>query len=62
MEVQMGRLELTHSNCLCRIVGVKLTDRHRLETIREQFGTSSLRLMGHRRTRHWIRHVRDEDR
>eukprot|EP00955_Chlamydomonas_euryale_P012451 134098-Chlamydomonas_euryale.AAC.1 len=32
-EVQMGRLEVTHSNCLCRIVGVKLTDRHRLETV-----------------------------
>jgi len=35
-EVQMGRLEVTHSNCLRRIVGVKLTDRHRLETIHEQ--------------------------
>eukprot|EP00955_Chlamydomonas_euryale_P111371 366060-Chlamydomonas_euryale.AAC.3 len=31
-KVQMGRLEVTHSNCLRRTVGVKLTDRNRLET------------------------------
>eukprot|EP00955_Chlamydomonas_euryale_P104418 365566-Chlamydomonas_euryale.AAC.2 len=40
-EVQMGRLEITHSKCLRRIVGMKLTDRNRLETIREQCSTSS---------------------
>eukprot|EP00955_Chlamydomonas_euryale_P042249 352242-Chlamydomonas_euryale.AAC.4 len=34
-EVQIGRLEVTHSNFLCRIVGVKLTVRVRLQTIRE---------------------------
>eukprot|EP00955_Chlamydomonas_euryale_P118890 366565-Chlamydomonas_euryale.AAC.7 len=45
MEVQMGRLEVTHSYCLRHIVGVKTTDRHRLETIREQCGTSSLELI-----------------
>eukprot|EP00955_Chlamydomonas_euryale_P048388 353950-Chlamydomonas_euryale.AAC.1 len=29
-EVRVGRLEVTHSHCLRRIVGVKLTDRHGL--------------------------------
>eukprot|EP00955_Chlamydomonas_euryale_P030043 316755-Chlamydomonas_euryale.AAC.1 len=37
-EVQIDRLEVTHSNCLNRTVGEKLTDRHRLETICEQCG------------------------
>eukprot|EP00955_Chlamydomonas_euryale_P012760 137882-Chlamydomonas_euryale.AAC.3 len=46
----MGRLEVTHSSCLSRIVGMKLTDRHRLETICEQCGTSSLELMVHKQT------------
>eukprot|EP00955_Chlamydomonas_euryale_P028497 300376-Chlamydomonas_euryale.AAC.1 len=32
-EVQMGRWEVIYSNCLCRVVGVKLTNRHRLETV-----------------------------
>eukprot|EP00955_Chlamydomonas_euryale_P042239 352239-Chlamydomonas_euryale.AAC.16 len=44
-EIQMGRLEVTHSCCLRRVVGVKLTNRHRLETIHEQRGTSLLELM-----------------
>eukprot|EP00955_Chlamydomonas_euryale_P034534 349819-Chlamydomonas_euryale.AAC.1 len=57
VKVQMGRLEVTHSDCLRRIVGVKLTDRHRLETIREQCGTSSLDLMVRRRTLQWMGHV-----
>ena len=63
-EVQMGRLEVTHSNCLRRIIGVKLTDRHRLETIHDQCGTSSLELMVRRRTLQWMGHVlrMDEDR
>eukprot|EP00955_Chlamydomonas_euryale_P116103 366399-Chlamydomonas_euryale.AAC.9 len=43
--VQMGRLEVTHFDCLRCIVDVKLTDRHKLETIHEQCGTSSLELM-----------------
>eukprot|EP00955_Chlamydomonas_euryale_P079345 363288-Chlamydomonas_euryale.AAC.10 len=54
----MGRLEVTHCHCLRRIVGVKLTDCHRLETVHEQCGikvscgrwprgTTELRL-GHR--------------
>eukprot|EP00955_Chlamydomonas_euryale_P116018 366391-Chlamydomonas_euryale.AAC.27 len=38
-EVRMGRLEVFHSKCLCRIVGMQLTDRPRLETICEQCGT-----------------------
>eukprot|EP00955_Chlamydomonas_euryale_P057523 356802-Chlamydomonas_euryale.AAC.1 len=33
-EAQMGRFEVTLSNCLRRIVDVKLTDRHRHETVR----------------------------
>eukprot|EP00955_Chlamydomonas_euryale_P038075 350981-Chlamydomonas_euryale.AAC.5 len=43
---------------------MKLTDRHRLETIREQCGTSSLELMVDRRNRQWMGHVLriDEDR
>eukprot|EP00955_Chlamydomonas_euryale_P034588 349837-Chlamydomonas_euryale.AAC.1 len=49
-EVQMGRLEVTHSNCLRRIVDVNLTDLHRLETIHEQCDTSSLELMVRRQT------------
>eukprot|EP00955_Chlamydomonas_euryale_P064293 358929-Chlamydomonas_euryale.AAC.4 len=53
----MGRLEITHSNRLRRIVGVKLTDRHRLETIREKCGMSSLELMVRRRTLQWTGHV-----
>eukprot|EP00955_Chlamydomonas_euryale_P096296 364999-Chlamydomonas_euryale.AAC.19 len=53
-EVQMGRLEVTHSNCLRRVVGVKLTDRHRLATIREQCGTSS---MFCRWTFQWMGHI-----
>eukprot|EP00955_Chlamydomonas_euryale_P079461 363302-Chlamydomonas_euryale.AAC.14 len=56
-EVQMSRLEVTRSTCLRRIVGVKLTDRHRLETVREQCCTSSLVLIVRRRTLQWIRHV-----
>eukprot|EP00955_Chlamydomonas_euryale_P104793 365594-Chlamydomonas_euryale.AAC.11 len=32
-------------------------DRHRLETISEQCGTSSLELMVHRRTLQWMGHV-----
>ena len=46
------------------IIGVKLTDRHRLETIHDQCGTSSLELMVRRRTLQWMGHVlrMDEDR
>eukprot|EP00955_Chlamydomonas_euryale_P116949 366447-Chlamydomonas_euryale.AAC.2 len=40
----MGRLEVIHSNCLCRILGMKLMHYHMLETIHEQCGTSSLSL------------------
>eukprot|EP00955_Chlamydomonas_euryale_P064150 358864-Chlamydomonas_euryale.AAC.5 len=65
-EVQMGRLEVTHSKCLRGIVGMKLMDRHRLETIqvRKQCGTSSLELMARTRTIPWMGHVlrMDEDR
>eukprot|EP00955_Chlamydomonas_euryale_P118064 366517-Chlamydomonas_euryale.AAC.4 len=43
-EVQVGRLEVTHIDCLRRIVGVKLTDCQRLENVREQCGMSSLEL------------------
>eukprot|EP00955_Chlamydomonas_euryale_P104812 365595-Chlamydomonas_euryale.AAC.15 len=43
--------------CMCGIVGVKLTDRHRLETMREQCGTPSLELMVRRRTLQWMGHV-----
>eukprot|EP00955_Chlamydomonas_euryale_P042237 352239-Chlamydomonas_euryale.AAC.14 len=32
-EVQMRQLQVTHSNCLRRIVGVKITNRQRLKTI-----------------------------
>eukprot|EP00955_Chlamydomonas_euryale_P103589 365507-Chlamydomonas_euryale.AAC.6 len=42
MEIQMGRLEVAHSNGLRRIIGVKLMGRHRLETLREQCGSSSV--------------------
>eukprot|EP00955_Chlamydomonas_euryale_P082291 363696-Chlamydomonas_euryale.AAC.6 len=49
-EVQMSKLEVTHSKCLRRIVGMKLMDRHRFEIIHEQCGTSSLELMVHRWT------------
>eukprot|EP00955_Chlamydomonas_euryale_P043579 352629-Chlamydomonas_euryale.AAC.1 len=48
-EVQMGRLEVIPC-----IVGMKLTDRHRLETICEQCGTSLLELMVRRRTLQWM--------
>eukprot|EP00955_Chlamydomonas_euryale_P016299 174172-Chlamydomonas_euryale.AAC.1 len=60
----MGGLEVTHSNCLRRTVGVKLAGRHRLEAIREQSGTLSLKLMAHRRTLQQMGHVlrMDEDR
>eukprot|EP00955_Chlamydomonas_euryale_P104372 365561-Chlamydomonas_euryale.AAC.2 len=51
-KVQMGRLEVTCFNCLHCIVGVKLTDHYRLETIHEQCGTSSLELMVLRWTLH----------
>eukprot|EP00955_Chlamydomonas_euryale_P036617 350494-Chlamydomonas_euryale.AAC.24 len=63
-EVQMGRLQVTHFNRLRRMVGVKLTDRHRLETIREQCGTSSMHLMVHRRTLQWMGQIlrMEEDR
>eukprot|EP00955_Chlamydomonas_euryale_P054527 355849-Chlamydomonas_euryale.AAC.1 len=59
----MGRLEVTNSNCLRCIVGVKLTDRRRLETICEQCGMSSLELMVRRRTLQWMGHAlqMDED-
>eukprot|EP00955_Chlamydomonas_euryale_P092722 364735-Chlamydomonas_euryale.AAC.1 len=62
-EVQMGRLQLSHSGNLCRIVGVKLTDRHSLRT-REQHGTSSLESMVRGRTLSRIMHIlrMDEDR
>eukprot|EP00955_Chlamydomonas_euryale_P118772 366559-Chlamydomonas_euryale.AAC.3 len=67
-EVQMRRLEVTHSNCLHRIVGVKLKDRHRLVYCDVDctltIGTSSLELMVRRRTLQWMGHVlqMDEDR
>eukprot|EP00955_Chlamydomonas_euryale_P083281 363828-Chlamydomonas_euryale.AAC.15 len=53
----MGRLEVTHSNCLSCIVEVKLTDRHRLETLSEQYGPSSLELMVRRWTLQWMGHI-----
>eukprot|EP00955_Chlamydomonas_euryale_P103601 365508-Chlamydomonas_euryale.AAC.11 len=46
-----------HSFSLRRIVGVKLTDRRRLEPTREQCATSSLELMDRRRTLKWMGHV-----
>eukprot|EP00955_Chlamydomonas_euryale_P041747 352101-Chlamydomonas_euryale.AAC.2 len=55
-EVQIGRPEVTYSNCLRRIVGVKLTDRNRLDIIREQCGMSSLELMFRRRALRWMGH------
>eukprot|EP00955_Chlamydomonas_euryale_P041923 352160-Chlamydomonas_euryale.AAC.1 len=60
----MGRLEVTHSDCLRRIVSVKLTDCHRLETTHEQCDTSSLELIVRRRALQWMGHVlrMDEDR
>eukprot|EP00955_Chlamydomonas_euryale_P045597 353185-Chlamydomonas_euryale.AAC.1 len=60
----MGRLEVAHSNCLRSIVGVKLTDRHKFETIRDKCATSSMELMVHRRTLQWMGHISrvDEDR
>eukprot|EP00955_Chlamydomonas_euryale_P106263 365693-Chlamydomonas_euryale.AAC.17 len=50
--------------CVRACVGMKLTDRHRLQTTREQCGTSSLELMVRRRTLQWMRGVlrMDEDR
>eukprot|EP00955_Chlamydomonas_euryale_P034172 349707-Chlamydomonas_euryale.AAC.1 len=62
-EVQMGRLEVTHFNCIHRIVGMKVTDRHRLETQREQCGMSSLELIIRRRILQRMGHVlrMDED-
>eukprot|EP00955_Chlamydomonas_euryale_P050959 354720-Chlamydomonas_euryale.AAC.1 len=57
-EVQMGKLQGTHSNCLCRIVGVKLMDRHRLETtICEQMWHVIAGVMVCRRTLQWMGHV-----
>eukprot|EP00955_Chlamydomonas_euryale_P110076 365978-Chlamydomonas_euryale.AAC.11 len=38
-----------------RMAGVKLTDRHRLETVHGQCGTSSLQLMVHRPFSEWMR-------
>eukprot|EP00955_Chlamydomonas_euryale_P090443 364542-Chlamydomonas_euryale.AAC.16 len=59
----MGRLQATHSGFfrLCRVGSVKLTDRHRLEAIRERCGTSSLELMVRRRTLQWMGHVLRKD-
>eukprot|EP00955_Chlamydomonas_euryale_P076001 362520-Chlamydomonas_euryale.AAC.8 len=56
--------KVAHSKCFRRIVGFKLTDRHRLETICEQCGPSSLELMARRRILQWMGHVlrMDEDR
>eukprot|EP00955_Chlamydomonas_euryale_P048103 353872-Chlamydomonas_euryale.AAC.16 len=39
-EVQVGRLEVNHFNRLLHIVGMKLMDCHRLETIREECARS----------------------
>jgi len=41
----MGGLEVTHSDSVRRIVGVKLTDQHRLETTHKECGTTSLESM-----------------
>eukprot|EP00955_Chlamydomonas_euryale_P062177 358304-Chlamydomonas_euryale.AAC.2 len=57
----MDRLEVAHSNCLRRIVGVQLTDRHRLESIRERCGISSLELMICRLTLQWKGHILQMD-
>eukprot|EP00955_Chlamydomonas_euryale_P116029 366391-Chlamydomonas_euryale.AAC.38 len=60
----MGRLEVTHSNCLRRVVGMTRTDCHRLEIVRAQCGTASLEFMVRRWTLRWMGHVlrMDEDR
>eukprot|EP00955_Chlamydomonas_euryale_P039564 351457-Chlamydomonas_euryale.AAC.4 len=47
--------------CLRRIVSVKLTDRFRLETVREQCGTCSLELLVRRRTLQWMEHISRRD-
>eukprot|EP00955_Chlamydomonas_euryale_P115402 366346-Chlamydomonas_euryale.AAC.7 len=63
-QARTSGLEVTHSNCLRRIVGLKLTDRNRPETIHEQCGMSLLELMIRRLTLQWMGHVlrMDEDR
>eukprot|EP00955_Chlamydomonas_euryale_P112728 366155-Chlamydomonas_euryale.AAC.12 len=48
MQVQMGRLEVTHSNCLICIVCLKLTASHRLE----HHALDSSRRMSCRHARH----------
>eukprot|EP00955_Chlamydomonas_euryale_P102296 365410-Chlamydomonas_euryale.AAC.4 len=59
-EVEKGRLGFTHCNCLRCIVGMKLTDRHKLVTTCEQCGMSSLDLV-YRRTLQWMGHVLQMD-
>jgi len=58
-----GQLEVTDCSCFRRIAGVKLADRYRLENVREQCGTSSLKLIVGRRTHQWVGYIlrMDED-
>eukprot|EP00955_Chlamydomonas_euryale_P081062 363518-Chlamydomonas_euryale.AAC.9 len=53
----MGRLKVSRSTCLRRIVGMKLTDHHRLETTREQRGTCSLERKICKQILQWMGHV-----
>eukprot|EP00955_Chlamydomonas_euryale_P036025 350318-Chlamydomonas_euryale.AAC.4 len=56
-----GQTQGDSANCLGRIVGVKLTDRHRLENMREKYGTSSRELMVRRKALQWMGHVLRKD-
>eukprot|EP00955_Chlamydomonas_euryale_P086241 364199-Chlamydomonas_euryale.AAC.3 len=60
--MHMGRREVTHANFLHRVVGVKLTACHRVETLREKYGTSSLALMVRKRALQWMGQVLRMDR
>ena len=53
----LDSLEVAHSSCLRRIMGVDLSARHTMAHVREVCGTHPVRLMIVKRTFQWLGHV-----
>jgi hypothetical protein len=56
-KTQLTRLEVAHSNCLRRILGVRLSDRHRLTYIRQACDTEPIVSLVAKRSMQWLGHV-----
>jgi hypothetical protein len=56
-KTQLTRLEIAHSHCLRRILGVSLIDRHRLTYIRQACDTEPIVSLVAKRSMQWLGHV-----